>query len=56
MRVSELAPLCHSVGHKMVHTNNFANESFFKTIEDVAPKLEDIMRSCSWQQKRIDCS
>lgn len=35
---------------------NFTSESIYNTIKDVAPDLKYTIKTCRWQQKKIDCS
>lgn len=36
--------------------DDFANESIYSTMRDLAPDLEYTMQSCRWLEKEINCT
>lgn len=50
-----LSQFCY-VNMKTKIQYDFFDESIYDVIENMAPKLDDVMYKCRWRQKEIKCS
>ncbi|XP_055308681.1 pickpocket protein 28-like, partial [Sitodiplosis mosellana] len=55
-QLNALAHICPLLPQRLKSKENFATESIYDTIKNLAPNLEYTIQSCSWKQKRINCS
>lgn len=55
-RFNALVHVCKGWPHKDELKGDFNTEAIYGLIEDMAPKLEQTLRACHWQQQKINCS
>ena len=56
MRLSKIVHVCRALPKVIPYKQDFADEDIFGVIEDLAPNVEQITRSCSWKGAIINCS
>lgn len=57
MQFTALRHICRNLNRVTpLYKYEFVDESIYETIEDLAPKLDDVVRKCRWRQKEVNCS
>ncbi|XP_031627361.1 pickpocket protein 28-like [Contarinia nasturtii] len=54
-QLSTLALFCPTLYRKYKSNVEFANESMYRMIEDLAPNQDYVIHSCRWQQNKVNC-
>lgn len=55
-KLNALAHVCPYLRHRIKSSEDFVNESIYETIQDVSPKLPDLIQFCSQEYLNIKCS
>lgn len=51
-----LVHMCHFHFPNGIHFGEkFTNDSIFDVIKDIAPRFDDILHECEWQNERVPC-